>query len=86
VSLNRAQFEISDQRQSGHAAASTIEALMFSLRERGQAALSEPATYRRLAGLSTAQVREVIARLIAARPRYPAITDDLLFQLGEQLS
>jgi hypothetical protein len=86
VSLTRAQFEISDQRQSGRAAASTVDALMFSLCERGQAALRQPASRRRLAELSTAQVREVIARLIAARSRYPAITDDLLFQLGEQFS
>ena len=67
------------------AAASTIEALMFSLRERGGAALSERACRTRLADLSVDQVRSVIARLIAMRLRYPNITDDLLFKLGEQL-
>jgi hypothetical protein len=68
------------------AAALTVATLMYSLRERGEAALSEPNSLKRLAQLSTLQVRGVIARLITLRPRYPAITDDLLFILGEQLS
>jgi hypothetical protein len=67
------------------AAASTVEALMFSLRERGTAALAEADCRRRLADLSSAQVRVVIGRLMALRPHYPAITDELLFLLGEQL-
>jgi hypothetical protein len=78
--------EIHSRWFSGRAAESTLEALMFSLRERGDAALTEPDSRRRLAQLSTAQVRSVIARLIAARSRYPAITDQLLLLLGEQLS
>jgi hypothetical protein len=83
VSLERAWHEINKRAD---AADSTVEALMFSLRERGVAALSEPETRRRLANLSSAQVREVLARLIALRPTYPAIDDDLLFLLGEQIS
>lgn len=68
------------------AAGSTVDALMFSLRERGAAALSERASRDRLAVLSSNQVRDVIARLIVLRPRYPKnITDDLLFKLGAQL-
>ena len=68
------------------AAGSTVDALMFSLRERGAAALSERACRDRLAVLSSNQVRDVIARLIVLRPRYPKhITDDLLFKLGTQL-
>lgn|SRR5262245_14560764 len=66
-------------------AGSTVEALMLGLRERGVAALAEPETRRRLATLSSAQVREVLARLMAMRPSYPAINDELLFLLGEQL-
>jgi hypothetical protein len=45
------------------AAASTLEALMFSLRQRGTAALSEPDTQRRLGELSEQQLHEVGARL-----------------------
>jgi len=68
------------------AAASTVEALMFSLCRRGASALAERSCRRRLAELSTAQICEVIRRLIAARSRFPAIDDELLFQLGEQLA
>jgi hypothetical protein len=68
--------------QYDQAAKSTVEALMYSLRERGAAALSERACRDRLAFLSSDQIPAVIVRLIALRPRYPKITDDLLFKLG----
>jgi hypothetical protein len=68
------------------AATSTVEALMFSLRERGVSALTERDCQRRLAELSTAQIGSIIERLIVARPRFPAIGDELLFLLGEQLT
>ena len=68
------------------AAASTVDALMFSLCQRGASALAERSCQRRLAELSTAQVRNVIERLFAARSRFRAIDDELLFQLGEQLA
>jgi hypothetical protein len=71
--------------QYDHAAESTVDALMLSLRERGAAALSERACRDRLADLSSNQIHDIIARLIALRPRYPNITDELLFKLGEQL-
>jgi hypothetical protein len=85
VSLERAAAEIQQHRLSGRAPAATVSGLVFSLRERGGAALAEPDCRRRLAEISTTQVREVIGRLIAVRPRYPAITDELIFRLGEQL-
>jgi hypothetical protein len=85
VSLERAAAEIQQHRLSGRAPAATVSGLVFSLRERGDAALAEPDCRRRLAEISTTQVREVIGRLIAVRPRYPAITDELIFRLGEQL-
>jgi hypothetical protein len=85
VSLERAYSELNRAHFQGRAAASTLEALMFSLRERGTAALAEPQTRRRLAALSTAQVQVILARLMALRPKYPAIDDELLFLLGEQL-
>jgi len=67
------------------AAASTVEALTYSLCQRGAGALAEQACQRRLAELSTAQIRSVIERLIVARPRFRVIDDELLFLLGEQL-
>jgi hypothetical protein len=83
VTLERAWHEIN--HPTDRAAASTVEALMLALRERGAAALAEPDCQRRLADMSTAQVRDILARLMALRPAYPAIDDELLFLLGEQL-
>ena len=73
------------RREQCGAAPTTVEALMYSLRERGEAALHERDTIRRLPELSTNQVREVVGRLMRLRPKYQAITDELLFLLGEQL-
>jgi hypothetical protein len=50
------------------AAATTIEALMFSLRERGVRALDEPDTRRRLSELSDDQLAEVGTRLQRLKP------------------
>jgi len=72
------------EREQG-AAPTTIEGVMYELRTYGLAALAGPNCRRRLASLSTAQLREVIGRLMQLRPRYPAITDDLLLKLGEGL-
>jgi len=77
--------EVLPKQRSDRAAESTVEALLFCLRERGAAALSERACLDRLAALSNDQVRAAIARLIALRPRYSNINDDLIFKLGEQL-
>jgi hypothetical protein len=70
------------ERKLYGAASTTVEAVMYSLRERGQAAISEPDCQRRLAELSPAQLRDVIERLDRLRPKYPAITDDLLLMLA----
>jgi hypothetical protein len=83
VTLERAWHEIN--HPADRAAASTVEALMLALRERGAAALAEPEYQKRLADMSTAQMRDVLARLMALRPSYPAIDDELLFLLGKQL-
>jgi hypothetical protein len=64
----------------------TVEAVMFSLREYGAAALAGPHFQRRLAELSPDQVRECIVRLDRLRPKYPAITDNLMLLLGELIT
>jgi hypothetical protein len=46
----------------------TVEALMYSLRERGTKALQEPATKRRLSELSDGQFIEVGNRLQRLKP------------------
>jgi hypothetical protein len=65
------------------AAWSTVEALIYELRTYGLAATAGPKCQRRLADLSDAQIREVIERLDRLRPKYPAITDDLILALAE---
>ena len=71
-------------QQSAHrdASQSTLDALTFELRTRGLAALDDPSCFCRLDDVSTAQLREVLSRLIQLRPKYFAITDDLLLKLG----
>lgn len=70
------------QRKLYGAAPTTVEAVMYSLRERGKAAMTESDCKRRLSDLSPVQVQNVIERLHRLRPKYPAITDDLLLMLA----
>jgi transposase len=67
---------------SGRAARSTIEALMFSLRERGTKALDEPDTKHRISELSEEQLHEVGARLraLTIRPAWKAEEIDRLVE------
>jgi hypothetical protein len=71
------------RREQFGAAPTTVEALMYSLRERGERALREPDCQRRLSELSFPQILEVHERLNLLRSKYPAITDDLLRFLVE---
>lgn len=48
----------------------TVEALMYSLRSRGTAALSETDCQRRLSELTVQQVREVAVRLQKLKPEF----------------
>src|SRR5262249_52494139 len=67
VTLERGWHEINHPTDG--AAASTIEALMFALRERGTAALAEGSVRQRLAQLNEEQVVKVGDRLQALLPR-----------------
>jgi hypothetical protein len=73
------------RRKEYGAAWFTVEALMYSMRERGERALAEPDCLRRLSELSVAQLRQVIRRLDRLRDKYPAVTDELLLHLGRGL-
>jgi hypothetical protein len=84
VLLDRAWTELNG-RQRLEAPQATIEALVYEARTDGLAALEHPNCLGRLSDTSTAQLRDLIARLIRLRPKYSAITDDLLLKLGEQL-
>jgi hypothetical protein len=63
------------------AAPTTLEAVMYELREDGIAALRVPNCRRRLGDLSPQQVKEVLNRLLTLRPRYPKITDELIARI-----
>jgi hypothetical protein len=60
------------------AAPTTVEAVMYELREDGIAALRVPNCRRRLGDLSPQQVKEVLSRLLLLRAGYPKITDELI--------
>jgi hypothetical protein len=70
-------------REENAAAESTVDALMFALRSRGIAALSEPATQDRLKTLSREQVAQVAVRLDRLRAKYPKVCDRLIVKVGE---
>jgi hypothetical protein len=66
------------------AAASTIEALLFGLRERGTVALDDPEVWARLAQLSDDQVVDVAERLQRIKPEVgQAWRDDQINKLLE---
>ncbi|HEY5130851.1 MAG TPA: hypothetical protein VIJ35_26790 [Bradyrhizobium sp.] len=56
------------QRELYGAAPTTIEAVMYSLRERGTAALIEPDCRRRLSELNEQQILDVAVRLQKLKP------------------
>lgn len=67
------------------AAQSTVEVLMYELREHGVDRFKKAYTRRRLANLSAKQVRQIIERLTKLQPQYPNITEELLETLREQI-
>jgi len=67
ISLECLWHELNAAAQHGRAAASTVEALMYSLRERRTTALTEPDTQRRISELSEEQLHEIGARLQALK-------------------
>jgi hypothetical protein len=71
------------RRREHRAAPMTVEAVMYELRTDGLSALKVQNCQHRLAELSAAQVSEVIERLERLRPNHPAITDELLLQVGK---
>jgi len=67
VSLDHAWRKLNAAKISGRAARSTVEALMFSLRN-GVNALGRPDVLRRLSELSDMQIREVAVRVQRFKP------------------
>jgi hypothetical protein len=65
------------------AAQSTMDALIYELRTYGIAQLAKPNCRRRLGDLSAGQGQELLAALLRLRSRYPAITDELILEIGD---
>jgi hypothetical protein len=85
ISFARAQYEINraaNERRGG-ACEATYNACMHELRTYGISQLKKPACQRRIADLSDAQVKMLIASLQRRRGQYPKISDELLTALGE---
>jgi hypothetical protein len=68
LSIECLWHEIKAAHFRGRAAAGTIDALLYSLRQRGTAALSEPDTQRRIGELSEEQIHDVGSRLQRLKP------------------
>ena len=62
----------------------TVNAVEYELRTDGEVSFAAPSCQSRLATLSAEQVLELIARLARQRPKYPAITNEVLSRLGER--
>jgi hypothetical protein len=64
---------------------SIYDALLYELRTFGIKQLHNPHCLQRLGDLSTDQVRNLVEALIRLQPRFPAITDQLISLMKEQL-
>ena len=80
ISLDRVWRELNDSG-ARPIPQTTVNALLYQLRMDGLAAFEHPNCRRRLAELSTEQLRELMAALIRLRPNCAAVTDELLIAL-----
>jgi hypothetical protein len=74
---------LNNPRRGPYAPKATCDALLFELCQHGAAQLAKPNCLGRLAQLSPKQTSGLITVLMRLRPKYPAISDELLHELGE---
>jgi hypothetical protein len=84
VSLDRAWDEISRaaRERYNEAPKATYDAAVYELRTYGLSQLKNTNCQRRLADLSTAQLKNLIASLQQRRGQYPNVCDELLATLA----
>jgi hypothetical protein len=84
VSFGRAGDEIdrAARERYNEAPKATYDAIVYELRTYGLPQLKNPSCQRRLADLSAAQVKNVMASLQQWRGRYPNVCDELLATLA----
>jgi hypothetical protein len=85
ISLERAWAEISRaaSERYNNAPEATWNAVQYELRTCGLQQLSNPSCQRRLADLSIAQIKNLMASLLQWREQYPNVSDELLAALAE---
>jgi hypothetical protein len=85
ISLERAWAEISRaaSERYNNAPEATWNAVQCELRTYGLQQLSNPSCQRRLADLSIAQIKNLMASLLQWREQYPNVSDALLAALAE---
>jgi hypothetical protein len=64
---------------------SVVEAVAYMLRTCGMRRLNDSWLTNRLANFSDAQIKELVAALGRMRPKYPAITDQLIAEMAKLL-
>jgi hypothetical protein len=84
VSLDRAWDEISRaaRERYNEAPEATYNAVVYELRTYGLPQLNNPNCQRRLADLSTAQLKNLMASLQQRRSQYPNVCDESLATLA----
>ncbi len=65
------------------AAATTLEAAMYQLREGGVEALKDPSCLRRLDGMSNGQLEEIVGTLKAIKSDHPKISKELIAYIAQ---
>jgi hypothetical protein len=73
----------SEQHASREARATTVDAIMYELRENGAAAIKAPNCQARLRALTVKQLEGLLARLIALQPQYPRINEEVLKRIAK---
>lgn len=74
---------IETPRDAKRVAESTFQAVAFVLRTHGTKRLNDPWLTYRLAKLSDAQVKELVAALRRMQPGYAAITNELIAEIAK---
>jgi hypothetical protein len=83
VRQRQTETPLTKPRDTRRAAESTFRAVAYVLRTYGMSRLHDPWTVVRLQEFSKEQITELIAALGRMQGRFPAITDQLIVEIGK---
>jgi hypothetical protein len=83
VRQRQIETPLTKPRDANRAAESTFQAVAYVLRTYGMRRLNDAWLTNRLANFSDAQIKELVAALGRMRPKYPAITSELIAKIAE---